>query len=589
MNRKALAIANNDLVYLWWSYSEKIPDCLGFSIRRLQKGKSPVALPAYVGFKPAKKGGPPPAKRPTTDYWPIQSYQWKDLFVPEEIEVEYEIVPVMGTPGQKLVAIPGLAIRTNPIKATDTIGSHRVVFNRGIISTQALSKKLPKGKSGSPSAAALRKHIGTPGDKIRASLAGEAIDALTSLLNRARNDGGTCYCALYELTDPELIDALKRSKGRVEVILANADITGEGDDGKTRKIYDGTNAETRKELRTVLGNALHDRLLPKGSYIGHNKFVVYVNTAGTAKTVLTGSTNWTATGLCAQSNNILLIEDDDIAARYLDCWRRLLADDAKQDPDLRSGNAATPPDLSLGPKHGHARIWFSPNTKQKTKPAKNPAAPPDMAEVFQAISDAKHGVLFLLFSAGAPSILQQLTSVSQQRADAEQPFFVRGAISDAKTANQFTTRVYNDSLLKAPNRLITGVAGIPDQFSYWEKELAKLGHAVIHDKIMVVDPFSDDCVVVTGSHNLGYKASYSNDENLCIIRGNRAMAEAYTAHVLDVVNHYNWRRKLAEARKKGEHPRKAYSDLDETDRWQDKYFKGSFLANRDRFFFPDSA
>lgn len=589
MNRKALAIANNDLVYLWWTYSEKIPDCLGFSIRRLQKGKLPVALPAYVGFKPAKKGDAAPVKRPTTDYWPIQSYQWKDLFVPEEIEVEYEIVPVMGTPGEKLVEVPGLAIRTNPIKATDTIGRHRVVFNRGIISTQALSKKLPKGESGSPSAGALRKHIGTPGDKIRASLAGEAIEALTSLLNRARNDGGTCYCALYELTDPELIGVLKKNKGRVEVILANADTTEEGDDGKKQKVYDGTNAEIRKELHTVLGNALHDRLLAKGNYIGHNKFVVYVNKAGTAKAVLTGSTNWTSTGLCAQSNNILIIEDDDIAARYLDYWQRLLADDAKQGPDLRSDNAEAPPDLSLGPKQGHARIWFSPNTKQKTKPAKNPPAPPDMAEVFQAISDAKDGVLFLLFSAGAPSILQQLTDVSQQRADAEQLFFMRGAISDAKTANQFTTRIYNDSLLKGPNRLITGVAGIPDQFSYWEKELAKLGHAVIHDKIMVVDPFSDDCVVVTGSHNLGYKASYANDENLCIIRGNRAIAEAYTAHVLDVVNHYNWRHKLAEAKKKGESGKKAYSDLDETDRWQNKYFKGSFLENRDRFFFPDSA
>ena len=134
--------------------------------------------------------------------------------------------------------------------------------------------------------------------------------------------------------------------------------------------------------------------------------------------------------------------------------------------------------------------------------------------------------------------------------------------------------------------LITGIAGISDQFSYWEKELSKLGHAVVHDKIVVIDPFGDDCVVVTGSHNLGYKASYSNDENLCIIRGNRAMAEAYTAHVLDVVNHYNWRYKLAETKKKGGGTKKAFSDLDETAGWQDKYFKGSFLKNRDMFFFP---
>ena len=35
---QALAIANNDLVYLWWTYESKIPDCLGFAIYRLGPG-----------------------------------------------------------------------------------------------------------------------------------------------------------------------------------------------------------------------------------------------------------------------------------------------------------------------------------------------------------------------------------------------------------------------------------------------------------------------------------------------------------------------------------------------------------------------
>ena len=72
-------------------------------------------------------------------------------------------------------------------------------------------------------------------------------------------------------------------------------------------------------------------------------------------------------------------------------------------------------------------------------------------------------------------------------------------------------------------------------------EIFKAGHAIVHDKIMVVDPFSDDCLVVTGSHNLGNKASYNNDENLVMIRANRAIAEAYATHVADVFEHYRWR------------------------------------------------
>jgi len=75
----------------------------------------------------------------------------------------------------------------------------------------------------------------------------------------------------------------------------------------------------------------------------------------------------------------------------------------------------------------------------------------------------------------------------------------------------------------------------------WQKELLKAGFAITHDKIVVIDPFADDCVVVTGSHNLGYQASYNNDENIVMIEGNKKLAMAYATHVLDVHDHFSWR------------------------------------------------
>ena len=208
-----------------------------------------------------------------------------------------------------------------------------------------------------------------------------------------------------------------------------------------------------------------------------------------------------------------------------------------------------------------------------------------MGEVFERIRNAKDGVLFLVFNPGLPSILSEIKSVADQRGSEGKLFFVRGAVSDDKVAGDFATRIYNDSILTKPNRLITGIGGIPDHFSFWQKELARLGYAVIHDKIVVVDPFRDDCCVITGSHNLGFKASYSNDENLVILSGNRKVAEAYTAHILDIVNHYNWRYKLVKDSKSGK--TSSFTDLSNDDSWQNKYFKGDFLASRDRFFFPD--
>ncbi len=99
-----------------------------------------------------------------------------------------------------------------------------------------------------------------------------------------------------------------------------------------------------------------------------------------------------------------------------------------------------------------------------------------------------------------------------------------------------------------------------------------MGKAIIHDKILVLDPADPvNCVVAFGSHNLGYKASYANDENLVIVQGYRDLALAYTAHVLDVYDHYRFRAtEIAKASGEKGVPRgkKWAGFLDATDEWQ---------------------
>jgi hypothetical protein len=84
-------------------------------------------------------------------------------------------------------------------------------------------------------------------------------------------------------------------------------------------------------------------------------------------------------------------------------------------------------------------------------------------------------------------------------------------------------------------------AAVRIPFGNLRPELLTAGHAIIHDKIIVIDPLDEnDCTVITGSHNLGYgyKASYCNDENLLIITGNRDLAISYAVHVIDLYEHY---------------------------------------------------
>ena len=85
---------------------------------------------------------------------------------------------------------------------------------------------------------------------------------------------------------------------------------------------------------------------------------------------------------------------------------------------------------------------------------------------------------------------------------------------------------------------------------------------------MVIDPFSDNCIVITGSHNLGYRASHNNDENMVIIRGHRGLAEAYACHVLDIYDHYAWRFLLKQ------HPDIFGKPLEPDDKWQERYILG---------------
>jgi phosphatidylserine/phosphatidylglycerophosphate/cardiolipin synthase-like enzyme len=79
--------------------------------------------------------------------------------------------------------------------------------------------------------------------------------------------------------------------------------------------------------------------------------------------------------------------------------------------------------------------------------------------------------------------------------------------------------------------------------------LSHIGFAIIHSKVVVVDAFSDDPTVITGSHNFSLSASATNDENFIIVKGNRELAEAYAVNILGAYEHYRWRAYLSQTNK----------------------------------------
>jgi phosphatidylserine/phosphatidylglycerophosphate/cardiolipin synthase-like enzyme len=576
-NGKIIALHNNDVVFLAWQYEKQIVQCLGFTVRRkdlAESGSGFEPLPAWVGWQ----GGSNENWQPkTTDVWPVQKFSWRDFTAKPGGKYQYQIIPMIGTPndlqpGEDFL-ITSEVVELTPV-TQDNVSSY---FNNGILSTQHISNMIPPGASGAPNFTKLMDHIRTPGDALRNELAGQMIDTLKSLLIRAQTEGGACYCALYELDDTELIDELVKTKDNVHIILSAA----------------GTNDSTNKQSRATLHSAgidIIDRMFTS-AHIGHNKFIVYLDKEKRPTAVLAGSTNWTCTGLCAQSNNSVIIEDSQIAGFYFDYWNRLHQDTAAagnnvsalQSPQFRQQNDHPNVD-------GSTTIWFSPNTQQKTKPP-NPPAPLDMKQAFDLINAAKQAVLFLEFQPGSPSVLDPIKTVEQENPQ----LFIRGAATDPQAIQKFdekqpmTTELYHRSATGDPDVVFeTGVAAtaINDQFSYWKKELLKSSpsaHAIIHDKIVVIDPMSPtDCAVITGSHNQGYKASYANDENLLILRANQPLALAYTTHIMDVYDHYRWRFLVQQQQQH------AWTGLQTTPEWQDRYFQPGSMAYQEIEFWMSS-
>jgi len=716
---KARAWCNNEVGYLAWQTDGKIDDCLGFMITRIQTDTAGKVtrriLPAWAAFNTQSN---PDWEAQDTSVWPIQKFSWRDLTLRRsrdttgvrdpDFHVKYEIAAVgKSAPGRKPVPkspdadpkkytgdpIP-LFFCTEPVETNDVFVTTDIVtkndktavaagFTNGILSTQNMRKQLktPKGKA--PTKGQLQNHIDTDkADPIRAFLTADAEPLIAGFMGRAKAENCDLYLALYELNDPALLDLLQANADRVHLILSTAGSTkpkkGSGDPA----VWDTTNKDSRKLLRDKVVE-FHDRMFNNSAHIGHNKFGILVDRATqTPKAVLAGSTNWTFTGLCTQTNNVIIIDDENVGHAYFAYWQRLrdeklpvpkpisAPNNNKQGLALRTADMKSAKATLAADGKTSIELWYSPNTKSATKPSKDPETPPDMAVVFDLMDKAKDAIFFLTFMpsvAGDNSVIMESLNAAMNK-----ELLVLGAISDgralpntdggsgggaaskkgspAKTSKKKKTSkkskkktkakakkktakkkkktakkrramamaaaadvkrsprvakakkaapkngkgkkapqpkpaIYRNP--KAPNVLMVRAAAINDfdLIGNWEQEMLKYGQAIIHDKIVVIDPLSDDCVVITGSHNLGFKASYANDENLLIIKGNKALAMAYMVHILDVQDHYKFRAILEQQAyersigKGGEAPPVGKGILNVDDSWQDKYLTGKMPAD----------
>ncbi len=554
------AYANSDDAFVAWAPSEMISECRGFKLERKRKRGSKEITEVVenrVGFR---KDKPKSGEHRPSDAWPFQRFNWDDHVVDVGDRVRYRVTAMLDTGSGRPYTTGPASDWTPWIQLTPDAGNGlSCFFNRGLVLSQFVARYL-KDKKLTP--AEFKKQLKASADpKFRRFLMGDLGDHVVTLLKDARTSGTQVHAALYELGDAALEAGLIALGSKLHLILANgSDKSGDG------------NAPARAHLNGAGIPTINRLLGSKG--LGHNKFAVSSDSSGEPKAVWTGSTNWSTTGLCTQINNGLLIENLDVARLYRQQWERLkdasppVLPKADFPKALVSAND-TPHSFKVGASH--VEVWFTRTSDGR-----------DMDALRALITSAKHGILFLMFTPGAKG----LHTLAGQRAN-DEGMYVRGVVSTLGTSKADSEKnvldvrlVSSDKKFKPDHYTVVQPQAVDAPIGAWIGEvtrkdfLSQVGHAIVHSKVLVIDPFSDEPIVVTGSHNFSAPASKNNDENLVIVRGHRPLAEKYAVHVMSVYAHYRFRSYVRETLAAGKTP---WSALDDDDHWLKNELKSKRL------------
>jgi phosphatidylserine/phosphatidylglycerophosphate/cardiolipin synthase-like enzyme len=565
MTTKLKLYTNEDDALLFWSIPKPISGCRGFAIERRIKrtGQTKTEedfLPNRTGFEKEKVDAKPKTDqkavmKPSTE-WPFQRFSWTDHDANTGDTVSYKVIPVIRNNAGELELLKSHASDWSPEKTLETAqGKYKPFFNRGFVISQFMTRYLAENNLSLKEFKA--KIRGKDDEAIRLFLSGDLRKALLNELKTALDEGGEVYAALFELSDNELIEALCKLKKKVHIVLANGSIKkakgetsaearlrDENEEARTRLMAKGVEVEVEKENRFISPGAL-----------GHNKFLIRTDKKGHPVTAWTGSTNWSPTGLCTQVNNGLLIEDPEVAQIYLDQWHELRKAASKFPKPFVVSNSKPKPVGEDTVGQVRSIVWFTRTNKGV-----------DLDALREEVKKAREGILFLMFMPGATGLFSDVAARS-----AEPNFYVRGVASELPNGRGDESAV-DVKLIDGANHIpfhldIIQPEGIKHPFANFAEEVTRkqfldgVGHAIIHSKVVVIDPFSADPVVITGSHNFSSSASSKNDENFIIIKGNHELAAAYAVNIFGAYAHYRWRVFLSQTHK-------PFNGLKDNDNWQ---------------------
>jgi phosphatidylserine/phosphatidylglycerophosphate/cardiolipin synthase-like enzyme len=395
------------------------------------------------------------------------------------------------------------------------------------------------------------------------------------ILKEVRNDKQlTLDVFAYDLNEPDLVEALlaigKDKRGRVILDAAALHHNAKGD-------------RPEDEFAALFANAAGADRIKRGRFgrYAHDKVFIVSDQNGPRK-VLTGSTNFSVTGLYVNSNHVLVFNDRKVAGTYAGVFQQAWDDNVSQG-DFAASDWAKQPYSFESASIPKTVITFSPHQGKYA------------AEILGGLVDrvTKEGQL----SGPTGSVL---FAVMQLDGGTENPVYdALNAVHDRQTIFSYGISDSPQGISLYPVGKKTGVlvtgkpvnTRLPPPFN--QVPGVGLGHQV-HHKFVVCGFNGPEPVVYCGSSNLALGGEKANGDNLIAIY-DEDIATVFAIEALALVDHFDFLDRTASKAKVGA-PAAAPANkqqaavsagwfLSTDDKWARKYFDSKDLHSIDRELF----
>eukprot|EP00435_Cladocopium_sp_Y103_P072638 s223_g40.t2 len=470
----------------------------------------------------------------------IQDFKWGDYSVEPNTTYNYTLHAIYGNadlgvqdPGREgpATAGPGMHVRAKvSLEVQTTVADgDQVHFNRGVAGSQRFSR-LSSGT----------RELGPRSAEQWQWLSHGLEEALLGFIQRAGEKWGL-RCAFYEAHYPPVIRALAdaRRRGASVSIVVDWKAASWSEDRKvwTQRGPQHLNYWALADAGFLNSGCVYYRTQP-ASAISHNKFIVLVTPDGQAIAVWTGSTNITAGAIFGHSNVGHVVTQPEICQKYLEYWERL-----SQDPEKKELAAFNEKGTPLPSQDDWTRlVLFSPRLCWADS----------LSFIAQLILRARSSVAFTAAFGIGREVAPALLAAGSQGAGVPIPTYLllesQGNWQASRDAVQELQRKSNVKVafgmhLEAPAHASDGD---PIRGSWIPEKLTGLNEHVryVHTKILLIDFFSDEPIVITGSGNFSRASMESNDENMLVLRGDRNLCDAYAVEFFRIFEHMQFRNRL---------------------------------------------